>query len=785
MRPSTRLTVTAGFAAVLGTVPLGVMFANVTWLFPAATAVAMVTAFHVLARVLRLPAPLVPLAGTLGLLVFLCWAFARPAGFAGLLPTRHSFTLLGETLHHGLADVSTYAIPAPTTPGLVLLVTLAAGAAAVAMDAIAVGARRPATAGLVMLALYAVPTAVATSTLPWPYFVIGASGFLLLLLAEERDRLLRWGRPVSPTDPAWQGDPTPARSAGRRTGLVALAVAVLVPLLAPGLSASGLSGLGPGGSDGPGGNRLDPFATLRGLLLRGGTPYELVRLRSTDKDVYYLRTLVLDRYTDAGWGMSSPRGEVLPAGNLPVPELPDTRQLSDTRQLTAAVTTTRYQDRYLPTLDGTTRIDGLAPAQWRYDPSRAMVFSTSTTTAGQSYTLSVREPRPTVAALRQAPRLRPDDPTQLRWAEVPVDLPVRLTHLVHQLTDSQPTPYDKAQAVYNYFSPVNGFAYTTATKDGSSGSDLVNFALVQRQGYCQQYAAAMAIMLRAAGVPARVVLGFTHHGTPRNGTWSIMNTDAHAWVEAYFAGIGWVPFDPTPPDPTTPGRSQGLPWAPTLGSLSRPVPSGGSQPSDVPPPGRGNRTRPDTATDPALAGPAPARVTPTEVLAGLGVLLALLLASPGVARVAQRRSRLATAGRGGPRSAARAAWDELVATATDLDIALRPAESPRASAARLITEVPLSGPAAAALRLLALAEERARYARDPAVGGDLPTAVRAVLRGLGAARGRGRRWLARCAPPSVLRGLRESVAQGNDRVSRRLERFGLAVRRLVPRRRLP
>ena len=75
------------------------------------------------------------------------------------------------------------------------------------------------------------------------------------------------------------------------------------------------------------------------------------------------------------------------------------------------------------------------------------------------------------------------------------------------------TPYDQARALNDYFRDgENGFSYSLSTKAGDSGNDLVDF-LTNRTGYCQQYAAAMGIMLRVAGIPARVVLGYTH-GTP-------------------------------------------------------------------------------------------------------------------------------------------------------------------------------------------------------------------------------------------------------------------------------
>jgi hypothetical protein len=66
-----------------------------------------------------------------------------------------------------------------------------------------------------------------------------------------------------------------------------------------------------------------------------------------------------------------------------------------------------------------------------------------------------------------------------------------------------------------------------------------------RRGYCQHFAGAMALMLRYLGIPARVAAGFTS-GTYKDGTWAVTDHDAHTWVEVWFRGYGWLPFDPTP-----------------------------------------------------------------------------------------------------------------------------------------------------------------------------------------------------------------------------------------------
>jgi hypothetical protein len=92
---------------------------------------------------------------------------------------------------------------------------------------------------------------------------------------------------------------------------------------------------------------------------------------------------------------------------------------------------------------------------------------------------------------------------------------------------------------------------------------LVGFVAETRAGYCQYFAGAMALMLRYLGVPARVAVGFSS-GTydARSGVWTVTDHDAHAWVEVWFRGYGWLPFDPTP----SAGR-------PELGELSAPYSS--------------------------------------------------------------------------------------------------------------------------------------------------------------------------------------------------------------------
>jgi hypothetical protein len=126
--------------------------------------------------------------------------------------------------------------------------------------------------------------------------------------------------------------------------------------------------------------------------------------------------------------------------------------------------------------------------------------------------------------------------------------------LAQRLRRRARTPLDYVLAVDRFLE--RGFVYTERPPRTAPGrAPLDAFLFDSRAGYCQQFSGAMALLLRMGGIPARVAAGFTPGGFQRRQSeWVVRDTDAHSWVEAWFAGIGWVTFDPTPP--ATPARSQ-------------------------------------------------------------------------------------------------------------------------------------------------------------------------------------------------------------------------------------
>jgi transglutaminase-like putative cysteine protease len=108
------------------------------------------------------------------------------------------------------------------------------------------------------------------------------------------------------------------------------------------------------------------------------------------------------------------------------------------------------------------------------------------------------------------------------------------------------TPYRAALDLESWLRYRGGFRYDEHPPTFAT-DPLVGFVVQTRRGYCQHFAGAMALMLRYLGIPARVAEGFTT-GTydPKHGVWTVTDHDAHAWVEVWFRGYGWLPFDPTP-----------------------------------------------------------------------------------------------------------------------------------------------------------------------------------------------------------------------------------------------
>jgi hypothetical protein len=128
--------------------------------------------------------------------------------------------------------------------------------------------------------------------------------------------------------------------------------------------------------------------------------------------------------------------------------------------------------------------------------------------------------------------------------------------LAERLATGTSTPYAFVERVFDYLQ--HGYRYSTDAP--RSLYPIETFLFTAKYGYCQQFAGAMALLLRMGGVAARVAVGFTPGSySSSTGTWDVDDFEAHAWVEVYFPTYGWVAFNPTPSASpgSTPGASPG------------------------------------------------------------------------------------------------------------------------------------------------------------------------------------------------------------------------------------
>jgi len=780
-----------GAAILLASAPLTLIFAGLfEWFLPIVFAVAIVVGTGMGLRTLRAPLVVVLGAQLLALGLFLTWTSASNGAVLGLIPTGATAGNFGDLFAQAAKSAAEETIPVQDSPGLIFVAVLGVGVMAVLVDLFTIGLRTPALAGLPMLVLYVVPMTVMIDSVPWLLFIPGALGYLWLLLTDNVQRVRRFGRRFTGDGrniDVWE--PSPLATTGRWLSAVGIALALLFPIVVPGVNTAGLldsfgtgpGGDGEGGSEGNGATRIDPMLQLRGDLNQSQTT-SMVQIVTNDPDPNYLRIHVLDTLTgDVIKPSEVPDQGAYPvAEGIPNPELDPRLTWQD---YTATVNILNMKDSTLPLYANATSVD--INKSWLYNPSTSTVFSTSRNTSGLSYDFSFRRYNYTADLLRSAPPTQPDtDFFNLNTQAEDVE---SVQRLAQELTEGKENAYDKAMAINDHFSTENGFVYAKTTETGSAATAIEDF-LENKQGFCEQYAAAMVWLLRAADIPARAVIGFTK-GSSVNGGLVVTNFNAHAWVEVWFPGFGWVSFDPTP--------SSGVrgpvdtPWAPDPNRIDDSNGNPSSGPTEDPNnPAGGPSGGPTDPLDPALGqfgagadGAAADKRTVWPYWLGGGVVALFLLATPSLNRASRRRRRLRADD--DPVGAAHQAWMELQDTLVDFDFTGGPSETPRGTADRLITRPKLTGPAADGVTFLATAEEHARYAAEPPPLQDLTGALKSVRDALGEHTGRGRRIWIRLAPPSVLRSWRQNlsraVARTVNTVSRTRTRLVRKVSRKITR----
>ncbi|MEU6314953.1 DUF3488 and transglutaminase-like domain-containing protein [Streptomyces sp. NPDC047014] len=746
-----KLTLFAALATLLTAWSLTPLVESQAWLLQAGLLLIVQSAVGAGARRVPVGRTLTVAAQLLVSLLLLALLYAGKGGSDGDGPLSYLVTDFGALFAQGARDVGEYAIPAPLTDGIQLLLVCGVLLIGLLVDILAVAARTAAAAGLPLLALYSVAAGLSGGgDASWISFLLAGCGYLMLLLAEGRDRLAQWGR-VFGAAPRGRGAADSGISSGggqatapvrfgRRIGVLALGVALVVPAALPALGDGLLGGRKDDGEAGrPGGtiSAVNPLVSLQSNLNAQDNRVVLsYRTNNPQQPEQYLRILALDNFNGVKWEAS---GRAL--SDVPK-QWPTPPGLGDTVRGTAAEVTTTlsaadtYTQRYLPMPYPATSVE--IGGKWRFEPAgRTLVGDQLSrdrfqSVQGAQYRVTSLQLKPTAEQLQKAPL--PNPAIRGEYTKLPDNLPPVVADTARRVTQGAKDDYTRAVKLQDFFAVSGGFRYDTRTNSGT-GADAVTRFLQDKEGFCIHFAFSMAAMSRSLGIPARVAVGFTPGEKQSSGLVNVSMRDAHAWPELYFEGVGWTRFEPTPrsginiPDYSRAQAPVNQPSAPA----PLPTQSAAAQPSAGPsttpecPPSLKKLGECGTTT-PAQAAAVDDGPSLTTVLGWAALVLAVLALPllPLLWRSRLRARRLA----GGE---VLAAWRELGDTAWDLGIPPDDSLSPRGAAQRIITLGHLDREPAEAVHRVTTALEQTLYApptalpTHPTLSQDVLTARKALL----------------------------------------------------------
>ncbi|NQX13691.1 transglutaminase domain-containing protein [Microbacteriaceae bacterium VKM Ac-2855] len=692
-------TISAGlWIAMVGSASgVGRLLVGTDWLITIALASAVVLGIPALARAPRAHPVLPPLLGFAATVATITVLYLPGAALLLLIPTTGSLDEAALVAQDGLASIASQGLPAIADNGIAFLLVGGALVLAWLADVFAFTVRVPASTGVLLLALLAVPVVIDPSDVSWSALVITTIGYAMVLAGAAA--LRRRSRARIRTAKA------PAAAIVAVVVVVAAGFASAAPGYARSPFSSGVSGTLFNGS-------IDPVVAL-GDDLRRPNAVTVLEYSTAISTPVYLRVLSIADFDGENWAPTDPgSGDSVGLDAIEPPDGLSAAVERTVQPVTVEIDTLR--SRWLPVPYPLEAVDGISSA-WRASSEDGSVSSPGTTRLGDDYTADALVLAPSDAQLADA------DPVGAgfeRYLALPDDVPPIVRQTAETVAADAQTPYDRARALQAYFRSAE-FTYSedTPAEEGYDGDGVGVLAafLEVKAGYCVHYASAMAVMARQLGIPSRLAMGY-QPGTniPSSGSdtsrFRVSSSDLHAWPELYFAGVGWLPFEPTP--------SRGAPAAYTLPSST--------STSAATAPGA-ETSAPEQSSDPAApvsATPTAASTSTTAATASSGSTLpvplfwllaaVVLLLMPSLIRTAQRAARRRRAATG----SAEAVWEEVVAVARDVGVPIDDGETPRAIEAVLAAAMARGAGAAPAVGLAALREavERERYANASGAG---------------------------------------------------------------------
>ncbi len=478
------------------------------------------------------------------------------------LPTRETLRAIGDALGLIREQARVQVAPTPPLPPLLLAAVTAVWTAAFSAHALAIRAGSPILAVLPSVALVGFADTVMEDGARPAYAVLVLSAVLLVVFADGLRRIRQWG-------PVWgRGNSQLSVAAGhgaRRVAVIAVAAAVLVPGILPGFRSGALLDLSTNPNDQV---HIDPFVSIQAELQRRD-PVDLFRVTSVNDQGQpqpaYWRLYALDSFDGATWRSSDPDGA---NGQLyDSPALLSAPTIAGT----AAIVDQRYQiltglaDRWVPMAYPPQSLT-VPFGSVRYNSDLTAALSPDTLGEGLQYTVRSRLVSPSPEQLDQVSF---STTVPSRYTAVPSDVPAQVSQIAQAWSAGASTPYRKVLAIMNHFTAPGTFHYSLDVKPRSDTNALVDFLTKTKTGFCQQFATAMAILVRELGIPARVAVGF-RPGAQSGDTFTVSTEDAHSWVEVLFPGYGWLSFEPTPGGWHSPLATPGSYLSPTISGTCPP-----------------------------------------------------------------------------------------------------------------------------------------------------------------------------------------------------------------------
>ncbi|HEX4788398.1 MAG TPA: DUF3488 and transglutaminase-like domain-containing protein [Actinospica sp.] len=553
---SWQLPAAAVFATMTSAFGLTRLIHSGTWVFALLLIALVIAGVGIGLRLVNVPRPLIVLAQAVAVVVVLTLLFAHDTAIGGIVPGPGALRELANLVNAGGHELQQYSVPTPDTPNITVLIAVCGAGFAFAIDVIAVTCRRPVIAGAPILAVYLIPATRQPGGFSWLAFACAAAGYLALIGTDGHERLGQWGRAVH------QRNGRTALAGATNSGLTrqiatwSILAALFLPLLVPATPQLFHISAGSGGSgNGSGTIYLNQSVDIA-RDLQNPTASNLFEYHTDSQNPLreYFQQEVLTQFNGTEWDPASTAVPGAP-GSVAAPGLTNPAVSRSTVHVSVNVDG-NFGFSTAPSPYATTNVSGLPDV--KIDQNTLTVYVNDgggKPRDGARYSTVSSQISPTSTQLQDA--TVGNDSIAKNYLSLPSSVQGLLKAEAQQITAGDVTPYQQAVALQAFF--LANFKYTLTPKISGTGVSAIESFLQTKAGFCQQFAATMAAMARALGIPAVVAIGYTPGQQQSDGSFQVTTHDAHAWPLLYFDGIGWVQFEPTPSIVST-GRAAVQPW---------------------------------------------------------------------------------------------------------------------------------------------------------------------------------------------------------------------------------